>query len=115
VAGSGLLVVVKVVIPHELLARGDVTEREKPDPALDLVDLAIRIAGMIEVSAEPMAVDDGFAVLQPVQVSAGHPVVAAIGFLGADSFAFVLDDASSFTDGGRRVHADGMNRGRANH
>jgi len=100
VARGGSLVIVKVVIPHEFLARGDVTDREEPDPALDLVDLAVRIAGMIEVSAEPMAVDDGLAVLQPVQISAGHTVVAAIGLLGADSFAFILDDASSFTDGG---------------
>ena len=114
-ARGGSLVIVKVVIPYEFLTRGDVTQREEPDPALYLIDLAVRITGMIEVSAQPVAVDDGLAVLQPVEISARHTVVAAIGFFGSNSLAFVFDDASTFTDRSRRVDADGMNRRWANH
>ena len=113
-AGGGSLVIVKVVIPYELLTRGDVTERKEPDSALNFVDLAIGITGMIEVSAEPMAVDDGLAIVQPIQIRAGYAVVAAIGLFGSNSLAFVFDDAGSFTDRSRRVHADGMNRRWAN-
>jgi len=62
-AGGGVVVVVEVVVPEEFFSGGDVADGEDPDAAFDLVDLAVGIAGMIQVGAQALAVDYGFAVV----------------------------------------------------
>ena len=47
VAGGGIVVVVEVVVPEEFFAGGNVADGEDPDPAFDLIDFAVGIAGMI--------------------------------------------------------------------
>ena len=66
VAGGGLFVVVEVVVPDEFFAGGDVAQGEEPDAAFDLIDLAVGIAGVIQVGAQALAVDHGLAVFQPI-------------------------------------------------
>lgn len=110
-AGRRFLIVIKVVVPNEFFAGGDVAQGKEPDASLDLVDFAVRIAGMVEVSAESFAVDHCFAVLETVEVCAGRSVVAAVGFFRGDTLAGVLDDAGSFTNRSRGIDSDGVNWG----
>src|SRR5579859_3490697 len=63
VAGGWVFVIVKVVVPNQFFAGGDVADREKPGAALDLVDFAVGIAGMVQKGAEPFPVDHRLAVL----------------------------------------------------
>jgi len=58
-AWGRLFVVVEVVIPEEFLAGGDVAQGKDPDAPFDLVDLAVRVAGMIQVRSQAFSVDNG--------------------------------------------------------
>ena len=113
-AGSGILVVVKVVIPDQFFAGGDVAEGEDPDAALDLVYLAIGFAGVIQVGAQAMTVNDGFSVFQAVKVGAGGALVEPIRLFGRDAHSAVLNDASTLANGRCRVDTDRVNRRRSN-
>src|ERR1700694_1166082 len=93
-AGGRVIVVVEVVVPDEFFAGGDVADGEDPDAAFNFVDLAGGIARMIQGSAQAVAVDHGFAIVQSIEISAGDAFVAAVGFLGGNSLAVVLDHAS---------------------
>src|SRR5579864_1998360 len=113
-AGSGFFVVVKVVIPDKFFASRNVADGEEPDAAVDLVNFAVGVAGMVQISAESVAVDDGFAIIESVEVSAGDAVVSAVGFFNRDALAGILDYARSLANGLRGINANGMNGRRPN-
>ena len=92
-ARRGIVVVVQVVIPDKFLTGSDVADRKEPDASLDLVDFAVGIARMIQVSAHTLPVDHGLSVVQSVEICARNTVVTAVGFFGSDSFAGIFDDA----------------------
>ena len=97
-AGRRIIVVVKVVIPHQLFTGCNVADGENPNPILNLIDFTIGIAGMIQVGAHAFTVDDRFAVIQAVEVSAAGAIVQAVGFLGSQARTGILDDPSSLAD-----------------
>jgi hypothetical protein len=113
-AWGGIFIIVEVVIPNQLFPGGDVAHGKDPDPAFDLVDLTVRIAGVIEIGAKAVAIDYGLAVFQPIQVSAGCTVITAVGFFRSDAFTFVLNNARAFADWRRSVYADRMDGRGAN-
>jgi hypothetical protein len=108
-AGGGILVVVEVVVPNQLFAGGNVTDGEEPDAALDFIDLAVGVAGMIQIGAKALTIDDSLSIFQPVQVGSGGAVVAAIRFFLGDALAIVFNNASTLANGSRGVNADRMN------
>lgn len=114
-AGRGFLVIVEVVIPNEFFTGGNVAERKNPDAAFDLIHLAVWIAGVIEIRAEAFTVDDGFAILQAIQVSARRTIIETVGFFGRDARSGVFHDAGALSDGRRREHAHSMNGGWTNY
>jgi hypothetical protein len=113
VARSGVVVVVEVVVPDQFLTGGNVTDGEEPDAALDLVDFAVGIAGMVQIGAQTVAVDYGLAVIESIEIGAGDAVVTAVGLVDGDAFPGVLDNPSPFADGLRSVDPNGMDWRRA--
>jgi hypothetical protein len=61
-ARRGIFVVIEIVVPKQFLPRGNVAQGENPYPVFDLIDLAVRIAGVIKISGDALAVDDDLAV-----------------------------------------------------
>ena len=91
-------IVVKVVIPKQLFSRGDVAQGKDPRALIDLFDLTVGVARMIQISAKPFAIDDGLAVLQTVEIRAGRAIVEPVGLLGSDPRASIFHNASTFAD-----------------
>jgi hypothetical protein len=115
VAGSGIVVVVEVIVPDEFFADCDVAQGEEPDSALDLVNLAVGFTGMVEIRTEAFAIDYGFAIVQSIKVGPGSAVITTVGFFGSNTFAGILNDAGSLADRGVGVDPNGMNGRRTNH
>src|SRR6266852_2798910 len=100
VAGGRFFVVIEVVVPDQLFAGSDVAQDKDPDPALDLIDFAVGIAGVIQERAQAFSVNDSFSVFQSIQVGASNAVIAAVGLLWSDAGSSVFHDASSLVDWG---------------
>jgi len=97
-AGRGIVIVVEVVVPQQFFSGGDVADGKNPHSGLDLVDLAVGIAGMVQVGPKPFAIDDRLAIFQSVEISARRAIVESVGFLGSDARAIIFDDASTFAN-----------------
>ena len=54
---------------------------------------------MIQVGAQALAIDDGLAVFQSVEVGARCTVVQTVGLLGSEAGTRIFDDPSTFADG----------------
>jgi len=109
-ARGGSFVIVEVVVPDKLFAGRDVAQGKQPDPAFDLIHLAIGIAGVVQICAQALAINHRLAVFQPIKIGAGNALVTPVGLLGRNAGAGVLDDTSSLADRGRGVDADSGNR-----
>ena len=107
-AWRGLFVVVEVVVPDEFFPGNDIPHGKDPYAALDLVDLTIGIARVIQVRTQAVSVDHGLSILKPVKVGARYSFVAAVGLVRSDALAVILDDPRSFADRGGGVDADGV-------
>src|ERR1700722_859613 len=99
VAGRRIVIVVKVVIPQQFFSRSDVAQGENPGAVLDLIDLAVGIAGMVQVSAHAFTVDNGFPIFQTIKIGARRAIVEPVGFFGSDARAGIFDDSSAFANG----------------
>ena len=77
-----IVIVVEAVVPEQFLAGSNVAQGEDPDPALDFVDFAIGVAGMVQVSGHAFSVDDGLAIVQSIQISALDTFVATVRLFG---------------------------------
>ena len=54
---------------------------------------------MIQVCADPIAIDHGLAVFQPVKIGPRRAFIAAVGFFGADADSCVFEDADALANG----------------
>src|SRR5437764_9481029 len=105
---------VGVVVIGELLAFANRARRSNPDDAVDDVDVAVRAAGMVDVSRDVAAdarVDDR-AVRQleaPDVALFDVPRLALEALLVGDLLAGVMNDPLVFLDGFRRIHAPAVN------
>src|SRR5437879_2790475 len=64
---------------------------------------------MIQVSAQPLAIDDCLPVLQAIEVGTVRAVVEPVGFFGSDAWTGVFDDAGTFANRRGGKHASRMN------
>lgn len=103
------IVIVQVVIPHQLFPGSNIAPSEDPSAIADFLDLAIGIARVVQISAQPFAIDDGSAVSQTIQIRAWRAIVKTVSLFRSNARPRVLYDALSFAN--RRVgeHSDGMN------
>jgi putative hemolysin len=115
VAGRGRFIVVKVVVPEQLFARGNIPQSKDPRAAFDLIDLAVGITGVIQVCAQSLAIDDGFAIFQTVKVGAGSSIVQPIGLFWGNARAIVLDNAGASRNRSVGKYSHGVNARRANY
>src|SRR4029077_6533355 len=113
--GRRCLIIVKVVVPDQFFSSGNVAERKNPDPVLDLIDFAIGITGVIEVSAHTFAVNHRLAVFQPIQIGSRSAIVQAIRLFGRHTPASVFHNPASLPNGSGSEDPDGMNARRADY
>ena len=113
-ARGWLFVVVKVVVPDQFFPGGNVAHGEEPDAAFDLIDLAVGIAGVVQVSAEAFTIDNRFPVVKAIQIRARTVLIAAIRFFGSNARARIFDDTGTLADRGRGIDPDRVNGRRTN-
>lgn len=81
--------------------------------AVDLLGLAVGVAGVVDEHGRPVAIDHLRSVPDAEQVRDGFIGVAKVGHILIDPRTRVFDDASAFGDGGSSVTTGGVDRGRA--
>lgn len=108
-ARRGFLVVIEVVIPEKLFGRSNITQSENPRPASHLVNLAVWIAGVIQISGEALAVDDHLAIPDAIEIGSRRTLVNPIGFFGCNPRTVVLYDAHALADWTVREYSNRVN------
>ena len=108
-AGCGIVIVVKAVIPKQLFARLDVAQRDDPHAILHLVHFAVRVAGMIQESAHTFAINYGFAVFHSIQVGTRSPLVEPVSLFGAKTRSGIFNHARAFAYGSGSENTGCMN------
>src|ERR1700692_2958459 len=110
-AGRGIVIVVQVVIPKQLLSGPDVAQGEDKRAVLDLIHFAVRITRMVQVCADPLAVNNRLAIFQTIEVGARRVIVEPVSLLGSNTRTAILGEAGAFADRGIGEHPRRMNAG----
>src|SRR5579863_1244093 len=110
-AGGWVFIVVEVVIPEQLLSGGDVAEGIDPRAVFYFINLTVRVAGMIQIGAEALAIDHCLSILQTVEVGARRAIVQAVRFFRRDARPGIFYDPGAFANGRGGEYACRMNSG----
>ncbi len=105
-----IVAIVKAIVVAKLFSRSNVPDRRDPNAPVNLLSLAVRVAGVVDEHGGSVSIDDLRAVPNGKQIGDRFIFVAKVGLVLIDQGPGIFHDARAFCDGRGGIAASSMNR-----